>query len=50
MNPHFFTALFTLLSFGSWFRVSPSGRCSFDFVRNWISLFQYISFGSIIEV
>ena len=20
MNPHFFTALFTLLSFGSWFR------------------------------
>ena len=25
MNPHFFTALFTLLSFGSWFRVHGSG-------------------------
>ena len=24
MNPHFFTALFTLLSFGSWFRVQGS--------------------------
>ena len=25
MNPHFFTALFTLLSFGSWFKVQGSG-------------------------
>ena len=25
MNPHFFTALFTLLSFGSWFMVHGSG-------------------------
>ena len=25
MNPHFFTALFTLLSFGSGFRVQGSG-------------------------
>ena len=25
MNPHFFTALFTLLSFGSRFRVHGSG-------------------------
>ena len=25
MNPHFFTALFTLLSFGSGFRVHGSG-------------------------
>ena len=24
MNPHFFTALFTLLSFGSWFMVHGS--------------------------
>ena len=48
MNPHFFTAPFYFAFI--WFRVSPSGRCSFDFVRNWISLFQYISFGSIIEV
>ena len=24
MNPHFFTAIFTLLSFGSWFRVQGS--------------------------
>ena len=28
MNPHFFTALFTLLSFGSGFRVEGSG-CGF---------------------
>ena len=25
MNPHFFTALFTLLSFGSWFMVQGLG-------------------------
>ncbi len=25
MNPHFFTALFTLLSFGSWFMIQGSG-------------------------
>ena len=42
MNPHFFTALFTLLSFGSRFKVQGSGfkvevAASPPFFRRWYS-------------
>ena len=37
MNPHFFTALFTLLSFGSGFKVQGSGGGFAAFFRRWYS-------------
>ena len=37
MNPHFFTALFTLLSFGSGFKVQGSRSGFAAFFRRWYS-------------
>jgi len=37
MNPHFFTALFTLLSFGSRFKVQGSRGGFAAFFRRWYS-------------
>ena len=37
MNPHFFTAPFTLLSFGSGFKVQGSRGGFADFFRRWYS-------------
>ena len=37
MNPHFFTAPFSLLSFGSGFRLQASGGGFAAFFRRWYS-------------
>ena len=37
MNPHFFTAPFSLLSFGSGFKVQGSGGGFAAFFRRWYS-------------
>ena len=42
MNPHFFTALFTLLSFGSGFKVQGSGL-SWRLRRLFLMVFSYRS-------